>query len=67
GGCCKSPLSLRDAYRDVSARATHGAVAERVRERESIRGKLLILDTLIPAFSRGEKELQSLATPGGTR
>jgi len=36
--CCPvNSLSLRDAYRDVSARATHGAVAERVGERESTR------------------------------
>jgi hypothetical protein len=29
------PLSPRDAYRDVSGRTTHGAVAERARVRES--------------------------------
>jgi hypothetical protein len=29
-----SPLSLRDAYRDAGGRAKHGAVAERVGERE---------------------------------
>jgi hypothetical protein len=32
-GAREYPLSLRDAYRDVGGRATHGAVAERARER----------------------------------
>jgi len=36
--CCPvNSLSHRDAYRDVSARAAHGAVAERVGERGSVR------------------------------
>jgi len=36
--CCPvNSLSHRDAYRDVSGRAAHGAVAERVGERGSVR------------------------------
>jgi hypothetical protein len=51
-----SPLSLRDAYRDVGGRAKQDARAERVGERESKRPNNLNLYPLILSFSRGTQK-----------
>jgi hypothetical protein len=54
-GC--SPFSLRDAYRDVSGRAAHGAVAEKAGMREYKNQSVSFSDPLTLTLSRRERGL----------
>jgi len=70
-GC--NPFSLRDAYRDVSGRAAHGAVAEKAGMRGCKNQSVSFSDPLSLTLSRGERGLLrhppegkgTFATPSG--